>query len=655
MSCWNDERSACPVCAHDGTSTDMQAADHTAIRPAEGWPHPLGLVSVRRLSTATEVLSTVLDATIRSNPQRATAHEEMAAKTRDVGCDRIVQVVGVRRITGERLAFDAQRVPGEPVASRLASGPISPVLATSILIQTAYALAVAHEAEILHGALSTSSVVVEPHSGADVIARVTDFGIGELCWDAHERNPETVPMSPERVLGLDRSPAEDAYHFGCLAYAMLTGRPVFDSGTVEEIRRRHAIEDAPPLPEIGAGATVPTPLRDLVHRCLAKEPEDRFATGTLLLIALREAMAASGLETPFDAIGLPDYTEPSRTTPPPPSQPIAATPARKSKRSPPPQPPPRPTPSSAVPQPEAVPVRRLPTPPPPPAAAAPAVAAVSSVEAEPAPLRPSNLETRTGSKPAKRRGSRSVVVACFGSAALVGIMALWLAMQSGDTEASQPSVAAVQLEREAPRRDPPDETPASEEVAAAEDRPAAIPDVERPSSGTSDGDVPEPTSDAEEVSDLEEEHADEAVPASTSPDQAANRQSADNEAPAAVDVVNVSELVREAKEAQARGDTKRAHELFEDVLANRPRNMAALEALSSLAFNRGDHRAAAGYLTRAVKVSPRNAELRIRLGDAHFKLEQYAKARTHFEKAAKLGHPSAARRLARVEDAKTGS
>jgi TolA-binding protein len=637
----------------------MQAADHTGIRPAEGWPHPLGLVSVRRLSTATEVLSTVLDATIRSDPQRATAHEDTAAKTRDVGCERIVQVVGVRRITAERLAFDVQRVPGEPVASRLTSGPISPVLAASILIQTAYALSVAHEADILHGALSTSSVLVEPYSGADVIARVTDFGIGELCWDAHERNPETVPMSPERVLGLDRSPAEDAYHFGCLAYAMLTGRPVFDSGTVEEIRRRHAIEDAPPLPEDGAGITVPTPLRDLVHRCLAKEPEDRFATGTLLLIALRDAMAESGLETPFDAIGLPDYTEPSRTKPPQPSQPIAATPAKRSRRPPPPQPPPRPTPSSAVPHPEAVPVRRLPTPPPPPAAAAPAVEAASSVEAEPAPSRPSKLETRTGSKPAKRRGSRSVVVACFGSAALVGIGALWLAMQSGETEAS-PSVAAVQLELEAAPREQPDETPA-EEVVEAEDRPAAMPDVERPASGTSGDDVPEATSDAEEMSDLEEEvsdlaeeAADEAVPASTSRDQSANREKADDE-PAAVDVVNVSELVREAKEAQARGDTKRAHELFENVLARRPRNMAALEALSSLAFNRGDLRAAAGYLTRAVKVSPRNAELRIRLGDAHFKLEQYAKARTHFEKAAKLGHPSAARRLARVEDAKTGS
>ena len=46
--------------------------------------------------------------------------------------------------------------------------------------------------------------------------------------------------------------------------------------------------------------------------------------------------------------------------------------------------------------------------------------------------------------------------------------------------------------------------------------------------------------------------------------------------------------------------------------------------------------------------SPSNAKYRIRLGDAYFKLGRYSDAKTEYEKAASLGHPSADGRLAAV-------
>jgi Flp pilus assembly protein TadD len=52
-------------------------------------------------------------------------------------------------------------------------------------------------------------------------------------------------------------------------------------------------------------------------------------------------------------------------------------------------------------------------------------------------------------------------------------------------------------------------------------------------------------------------------------------------------------------------------------------------------------------------VSPKDGDLRIKLGDAMFKLGQLEKARTEFAKAAATGHPQAIRRL-QIVDAKLG-
>jgi TolA-binding protein len=291
-----------------------------------------------------------------------------------------------------------------------------------------------------------------------------------------------------------------------------------------------------------------------------------------------------------------------------------------------------------------VPVRRLPTPPPP-----PVDRSTSTVELQPTvpiDLTAPGPASPSEPKPPARRGRGAMLWACLGSAALVSLGVLWVAMQPGELEVGEPSIAGLQTERDAPPApDPPAEEdeddgqdpPSDRSVAEVEVGVEATPEiVEDPPSA-------DPTAEPEEAS---------GGPSQDDSRVADNRTSTPREVPSAVvDEAAIKDLLRQAKEAQAQGNAKQARALFEQVLRHRPRNMAALEALSNLAFTRGDHQGAIGYLSRAVKVAPRNADLRIRLGDAHFKLGQYAKARTHFEQAQKLGHPSAARRLARVNEA----
>jgi tetratricopeptide (TPR) repeat protein len=75
----------------------------------------------------------------------------------------------------------------------------------------------------------------------------------------------------------------------------------------------------------------------------------------------------------------------------------------------------------------------------------------------------------------------------------------------------------------------------------------------------------------------------------------------------------------------------------------------ALAQRGNAAFRRGKYRQAASLLGKAVRQAPGNASYRLSLGDALFRLGSYSAAQQHYDRAAKLGHPSASRRLAKVK------
>ncbi len=93
-------------------------------------------------------------------------------------------------------------------------------------------------------------------------------------------------MAPEQANGAAPSPATDVYGVGVVLYEMLAGRPPFDGVTAVELLHRH-LHDAPPaLP-----AHVPSELRRVVARALAKEQAERFADGDEMARALVRARA----------------------------------------------------------------------------------------------------------------------------------------------------------------------------------------------------------------------------------------------------------------------------------------------------------------------------------------------------------------------------
>ncbi|MBL9103367.1 MAG: protein kinase [Myxococcales bacterium] len=122
------------------------------------------------------------------------------------------------------------------------------------------------------------------------------------------------------------------------------------------------------------------------------------------------------------------------------------------------------------------------------------------------------------------------------------------------------------------------------------------------------------------------------------------------ELPERVDPEGSRALSAEGDAARKRGDAAGAEKLYNKALDMWNANTAALIGLSDIAFERGGFDKAVKYAEKAVRAEPGNAEYQIRLGDAYFKVFRYSDAQQRYQKAADLGHPRAAERLARVQD-----
>lgn len=187
-------------------------------------------------------------------------------------------------------------VPGETLAAYIdRQGELEPMAALRITLEIARALEAAHQRGITHRDLKPQNIHID---GEDV--KVLDFGLAHVeGQNSLTRNSVVTGspeyMAPERVEGLSDI-RSDLYGLGVVLYEMLAGKVPFDGGTPWTVMRRHASDPPPPLPE---GLT--PAVHQIVERCLAKRPEDRYQTPREMITALQDAirMTSPSLTAPL--------------------------------------------------------------------------------------------------------------------------------------------------------------------------------------------------------------------------------------------------------------------------------------------------------------------------------------------------------------------
>ncbi len=218
----------------------------------------------------------------------------------------VVNIAEVGVLPDGRSYLITEFLDGPPLSQVLQAGPVEPVRACKIALQTARALDAIHALGIVHRDLKPDNIFVLKEENRKERIKIVDFGLiedqeisnvdpmaitDEIPIPVQDIDPEesgrlTIPgasltkplyMSPEQVRGEPSDARTDQYALGCIFYEMLTGKVLFEAVTADELLQKHI--STPPLAirRRAPGVGISSRLDSLVLKLLEKQPARRYA------------------------------------------------------------------------------------------------------------------------------------------------------------------------------------------------------------------------------------------------------------------------------------------------------------------------------------------------------------------------------------------
>jgi eukaryotic-like serine/threonine-protein kinase len=222
-----------------------------------------------------------------------------ATTVAEIDNEHIVEIHDFGRTPDGRLYLAMELLEGETLdAVLLRDKQLSIERAADILIQVGEALMEAHAIGYVHRDLRPRNIYLSVRRGKANFIKLLDFGLAKLVETEGQAASTSLGMtfgdprymSPEQARGDRIDRRADIYQLGCVAYEMLTGAPPFSGARVFDILTKQVTEAPQPLPTRRPG--VPLWMEAAVTKMLAKDPENRFATTSRMVEALRRGIEA---------------------------------------------------------------------------------------------------------------------------------------------------------------------------------------------------------------------------------------------------------------------------------------------------------------------------------------------------------------------------
>ncbi len=236
---------------------------------------------------ARQVAVKVLPEAFTADAERLARFEREARVLASLNHPNIASIYGVEEADGRRFLV-LELVEGATLAERLSRGPLSLEDALDVCRQITEGLEAAHERGIIHRDLKPANVKISP----DGKAKILDFGLAKTYVEEPAApdiaNSPTITaamtepgvilgtaayMSPEQARGKPADRRADIWAFGCILYECLTGKQAFEGETPTDFAAAilRGEPDWQALP-----AATPWRVKDLLRRCLRKDPRERL-------------------------------------------------------------------------------------------------------------------------------------------------------------------------------------------------------------------------------------------------------------------------------------------------------------------------------------------------------------------------------------------
>jgi serine/threonine-protein kinase len=251
-----------------------------------------------------QVAIKVLPDVFVNDPDRSARFDREAKVLASLNHTNITTVHSVHHVDGVRFLV-MEFAHGENLSDRIARGPMPLEDVLVVAKQIAMAIEAAHESGVVHRDLKPANVTVTEDNKVEVLdfglAKALDAATGGANSDL-SKSPTLASghtaaglilgtaayMSPEQARGKSVDRRTDIWSFGCVLYEMLTGRKAFDGETVTDVLAAVVTRDPDwsVIPE-----TTPARIRELLRRCLEKDPQRRLRDAGEIRIAIEDVIA----------------------------------------------------------------------------------------------------------------------------------------------------------------------------------------------------------------------------------------------------------------------------------------------------------------------------------------------------------------------------
>lgn len=246
----------------------------------------------------------VLPTAMAQNRDRLVRFEREAKVLASLNHPNIAHIYGLEE-RGETRALAMELVPGATL-----KGPLPMQTALNYARQITEALETAHEKGIAHCDLKPANLMITPEG----VVKVLDFGLASVPSRQRDRSDSAESptmtmdatqvgaivgtaayMSPEQAEGKPIDRRADIWSFGVVLYEMLTGRRLFAAESISDtladvLRAPIDLDRLPP--------ETPYAIRDLLRRCLVRDPRKRLRDIGDARIAIEESLSGSEREVP---------------------------------------------------------------------------------------------------------------------------------------------------------------------------------------------------------------------------------------------------------------------------------------------------------------------------------------------------------------------
>ena len=254
-----------------------------------------------------EVAIKVLPEELADDDERLRRFEREAKTLASLNHPNVAGIHGIDQVQ-DTCFLAMELVPGADLEERLRRGALPLAEALDVCRQIAEGLEAAHEAGIVHRDLKPANIRITPEG----VVKVLDFGLAKPVGPMAESSGSSggqadsflataegmvlgtpTYMSPEQARGKPVDRRTDIWAFGCVLFECLTGRRAFEGDAFGDLIAAILEHE----PDLGAlPSTTPPRVRELIARCLVKEPRTRLRDLGEARIVLERARSGEPFE-----------------------------------------------------------------------------------------------------------------------------------------------------------------------------------------------------------------------------------------------------------------------------------------------------------------------------------------------------------------------